>query len=236
MQFNNSTLGFAILDNDETPQQSIYSSILMNASQNETIGSLDKVRRQLFANKDELDQDEQCDDALLDDELKESIKATESVLQKSVVKLQELVDAYIKQQTKFNEKRKQLKQVRCAALKIKEGVKELECLNEPLTFSLTDAFEKYTKTIQEIEESIQKEIEDIEKEKRKSEIVIKNSCLAFGVRSKLYHTCPICFTNEITHFVAMCGHTYCLACVSKMKECCFICNKYVTSINPLFSC
>ena len=28
--------------------------------------------------------------------------------------------------------------------------------------------------------------------------------------------CPVCFSNQVDHFIAPCGHTYCAACLETL--------------------
>lgn len=68
---------------------------------------------------------------------------------------------------------------------------------------------------------------------------VKNISNVFGVHKNLstFYSCPICFTREVTHFFNPCGHTYCNTCARKLQSNkCFICNKKVIQINPLYMC
>jgi hypothetical protein len=48
------------------------------------------------------------------------------------------------------------------------------------------------------------------------------------------NTCPICFTNEITHAIVPCGHTICGSCKNKLRLSCFTCRCHVDTTVKLF--
>lgn len=209
---------------------------------------IERIRKQLFANKDEITQDE--DDVIkdendnnnnnddgIDEQTRKDIEETKQVLQKSISQLQSRLDLYLASQIEIAQSIKHLHAFNMSVAKINDGINDIKFMKLKES---DDAIANIEKIVIEMSEHVgnqyKQDIDEKSQKRKQLENIIKKTTIAYGLKTKLYHACPICFNNEITHFVGMCGHTYCANCIAKMRDCCFICNKYVTSINPLYSC
>lgn len=84
-------------------------------------------------------------------------------------------------------------------------------------------------------QKLDEQIKELSETKQKCIACLKKLSCIHGI-SNHTHTCPICLQHRVERFASTCGHAYCKQCSSKLKDKCFICNKYVMSTHSLFMC
>jgi small-conductance mechanosensitive channel len=128
----------------------------------------------------------------------------------------------------------------------KSNVKGAESLEDvimnavKLPENIRDLFMQHMSLLKPIEKDITKELEEylssLEEKKKSSAAFLKTLSGVFNAVQELsgYRSCPVCLSQEVSHYLIPCGHTFCTRCLDKHKGFCFICRKNIASTNRLY--
>ena len=174
--------------------------------------------------------------------------------------IDQLIEQFKKLLPEFDEKQNELQQIDESFKKEVESIRtnmkiidaQIEFLrklpkdynNEDLIKEIVEKMNDYSKNIQENEKI--KRIKD-EYEKKRKEIQKYIYLIRKMNNFNSANMCPVCFTNQVDHFIAPCGHTYCKPCLEKMISAeniyeitydsthkCSICREGIKTVRPLF--
>ena len=174
--------------------------------------------------------------------------------------IDQLIEQFKKLLPEFDEKQNELQQIDESFKKEVESIRtnmkiidaQIEFLrklpkdynNEDLIKEIVEKMNDYSKNIQENEKI--KRIKD-EYEKKRKEIQKYIYLIRKMNNFNSANMCPVCFTNQVDHIIAPCGHTYCKPCLEKMISAeniyeitydsthkCSICREGIKTVRPLF--